>query len=74
MKITVNVECTPEEARTFMGLPDLTMLNEQITSQIGEQITAMQPDKFLSTWMPMFQNMTQFWTGPSKDTVVARRR
>jgi hypothetical protein len=22
MKITMNVDCTPEEARTFLGLPD----------------------------------------------------
>jgi hypothetical protein len=24
MKISVDVDCTPEEARRFLGLPDLT--------------------------------------------------
>ena len=24
MKVTVDVDCTPEEARRFLGLPDLT--------------------------------------------------
>ena len=24
MKVTVDVDCTPEEARRFMGLPDMT--------------------------------------------------
>jgi len=24
MKMTVDVDCTPEEARRFLGLPDLT--------------------------------------------------
>ena len=28
MKITVNVECSPEEARKFMGLPDVTDVNK----------------------------------------------
>ena len=27
MKFTINVECTPEEARRFVGLPDVTPLN-----------------------------------------------
>ena len=30
MKFTVNVECTPEEARRFVGLPDVTPLNEML--------------------------------------------
>ena len=28
MKFTVNVECTPEEARAFMGLPDVQPMQE----------------------------------------------
>lgn len=28
MKISVDVECSPEEARRFMGLPDVTPANE----------------------------------------------
>lgn len=28
MKINVEVDCTPEEARRFMGLPDVTRANE----------------------------------------------
>jgi len=27
MKINVEIECTPEEARTFMGLPDVSQAN-----------------------------------------------
>ena len=30
MKITVDVDCTPQEARAFMGLPDVTPLNEHL--------------------------------------------
>jgi len=28
MKVTMNVECTPEEARRFLGLPDVTRAND----------------------------------------------
>ncbi len=28
MKINVEVECSPEEARRFLGLPDITKANE----------------------------------------------
>lgn len=28
MKVNVEVECTPEEARRFLGLPDVTRANE----------------------------------------------
>lgn len=27
MKITIEVDCTPEEARSFMGLPDVSSAN-----------------------------------------------
>lgn len=28
MKINVEIDCTPEEARAFLGLPDVTRANE----------------------------------------------
>ena len=34
MKITLDVDCTPEEARTFLGLPDLTGVNATIASEL----------------------------------------
>lgn len=32
MKITFNIDCTPEEARAFFGLPDVSPINEMIVS------------------------------------------
>ena len=34
MKITLDVDCTPEEARTFLGLPDLTGVNATIATEL----------------------------------------
>ncbi|GGY46466.1 DUF6489 family protein [Parvularcula lutaonensis] len=34
MKITIDIDCTPEEARTFLGLPDLTAVNQVMTDSL----------------------------------------
>ncbi len=56
MKITMNVECTPEEARTFLGLPDVTPMQEQLMQEVQERmaanIRAMEPEAMLRTWLP----------------------
>ena len=38
MKITINVECTPEEARTFLGLPDVSAVNTIITDALSDRV------------------------------------
>jgi hypothetical protein len=54
MKITVDVDCTPAEARAFMGLPDVTPLNEHLISEMSRRmdanITAMQPEEMMKSW------------------------
>ncbi len=56
MKITMNVECTPEEARAFLGLPDVTPMQEQLMQEVQERmaanIRAMEPEAMLKTWLP----------------------
>ncbi len=56
MKFTVNVECTPEEARGFLGLPDVTKVNDTIMDGIQERVQAnldsfTDPQKFFETMM-----------------------
>ena len=36
MKVTVEIDCTPVEARAFMGLPDVTPLNEKIVAEMAD--------------------------------------
>jgi hypothetical protein len=56
MKITVDIDCTPEEARTFLGLPDVKPMQEGMMREIEERMTAnlraMQPEELLRTWLP----------------------
>ncbi len=38
MKITIDIECSPEEARRFMGLPDVTGMNEDLVAGMAEKL------------------------------------
>lgn len=57
MKVTVNVECTPEEARAFMGLPDVAPLQERMMDEIEkkmqENIRSLDPETMVKTWLPL---------------------
>ncbi len=56
MKITMNVDCTPEEARAFLGLPDVKPMQDQLMREVQERmaanIRAMEPETMLKTWLP----------------------
>ena len=55
MKVTIEVDCTPQEARAFMGLPDVTPLNEQIVAEMQARLTSnmsmLAPDELMKNWM-----------------------
>lgn len=38
MKVSIEVDCTPEEARAFFGLPDVRHLQESMLSQMQAQM------------------------------------
>ena len=54
MNVTVDIDCTPAEARAFLGLPDVTPLNEAVVAEMQERmkanVAAMQPDELMKTW------------------------
>lgn len=56
MKFNINVECTPEEARAFFGLPDVSGVNQMIVDGLQkrteENLEAMtDPQKFFENAM-----------------------
>ena len=74
MKVTVNVDCTPEEARTFLGLPDLAPIHEKYVEtmlgamdgatnieQMGKMMNAFSPMGDAS--MRLFQQMMDIGLG-----------
>lgn len=64
MKITVNIDCTPEEARAFLGLPDVKPMQDALMKQLEDRmsanINAMDPENLMKTWLPLgLQNLEQ---------------
>ena len=55
MKMKIEVECTPEEARTFLGLPDVSGLNAHLVDEMKKRMDGnmnmLQPDELMKTWM-----------------------
>ena len=55
MKVKFEVECTPEEAREFFGLPDVKPMQEAMMSkleaQMSEAIDQFSPDTLLRSWL-----------------------
>jgi len=56
MKVNIEIDCTPEEARTFLGLPDVRPIQETVLQEMQKQmmsnIEAMSPESMLKTWFP----------------------
>ena len=76
MKVTVDIDCTPVEARQFFGLPDITLIQEKIMEameeQMLEQLRSLDTETFVNTWMPVnLQNLEEmqkmFWTQMGKN-------
>ena len=55
MKFRVEAECTPAEARAFLGLPDLAPLNEQLVAEVSGRLrdnaALLKPEELMKTWM-----------------------
>lgn len=71
MKFIFDVECTPEEARQFLGLPDLAPMQERMMQELedrmAENLRALDPETLVKTWMPMTMNgwgemQKMFWS------------
>lgn len=75
MKITIDVDCTPEEARAFLGLPDVVPMQTAVMEALGKRMSAsleaMDPEALMKTWMPLgVQGLEQaqkmFWSQMGK--------
>ena len=55
MKMNVEVECTPIEARAFLGLPNVEPLNDHLVAEMkrrmDENMAMMQPEELMKSWM-----------------------
>ena len=59
MKIKIEVDCTPQEARHFLGLPDVEPLQRAMMDHMQDQMTGamniMDPETLVKSWFPLGQ-------------------
>src|SRR5690606_12085695 len=56
MKISIDIDCTPQEARSFLGLPDVAPMQEalmqEMQSRMLKALDSMEPEALLKNWLP----------------------
>ncbi len=78
MKVTIDIDCTPEEARTFLGLPDVKPMQDEMMREMTEKMRAAMsgigPEEAMRMWLPasmqaaeQFQKMFAQFYGGKKD-------
>ncbi|MFT5579436.1 MAG: hypothetical protein ACI9WS_002195 [Paraglaciecola psychrophila] len=66
MKITVDIDLSPEEARKIMGLPDVQPMQQQILAKVQEKMEKSidemtNPELMMKRFLPLgAQGMEQF--------------
>jgi len=54
MKMNVEIECTPVEAREFLGLPNVQPMQEAMMKKFEEKMLdhmqSFSPDKIMQSW------------------------
>jgi len=66
MKLNIEIDLTPEEARHVMGLPDVTKMQERIAAEMEKRMmdaikTASDPEALLKNWFSWgSQGLEQF--------------
>jgi hypothetical protein len=75
MKVNIELDMTPEEARRLMGLPDMTKLQDKMMAEMERRMKAAldtsDPQAMLKAWMPMggqgFEEFQRFlWDSAKK--------
>ena len=55
MKFTVDIDCTPEEARQFFGLPNIAPMQDKAMKELEKKmldnIRGLDPETFMKTWL-----------------------
>jgi Family of unknown function (DUF6489) len=56
MKVNIEVDCTPDEARRFLGLPDVAPMQQSVMAamerRLVDTIQATDSQKLMDQWLP----------------------
>ncbi len=63
MKITVDIDCTPQELRTFFGMPDLEPMQKAVMDEMQRRMMSamdqVSPTAVVKDWMAPMTQMQQ---------------
>ena len=64
MKVKIDIDCTPQEARTFFGLPHIEPMQDAVLGKVQERLSeyleARDGEALLRLWFPAgLQNLGQ---------------
>lgn len=73
MKFHIEVDCTPEEGRAFLGLPDVKPLQESMMAEaearLKSAVASMDPEALMKTWLGGGESVERmqkaFWSAMS---------
>lgn len=83
MKISIDIDCSPEEARSFLGLPDVAPMQQALMQDMQKRMTkaldGMEPEALLKTWLPAsFQGWEEmqknFWSQMTRTAAGSSRK
>ena len=56
MKISFDIDCTPDELRSFFGMPEVQPMQERLLKEVEERMKAglqgLDPEALMKAWMP----------------------
>jgi hypothetical protein len=80
VKLKIDIDCTPQEARAFLGLPDVESVQKALYGEIEARMRAglerMDPERLLETWLPAvkgWEELMKAWV-PSLDPGTKKSR
>jgi uncharacterized protein DUF6489 len=71
MKINIDIDCTPQEVRAFLGLPRVEAMQDALVAKLHERLAksldAMDPEALMKLWLPggvqgLAQLQERFWS------------
>lgn len=67
MKITLDIDCTPQEMRTFFGMPDIEPMQRAVMDELQRRMLAsmdqISPTSIMKDWIAPVNAMQQAFLG-----------
>jgi hypothetical protein len=82
MKVNIELDMTPDEARRLMGLPDVAAMQQRLAAAIESRMKAAldtsDPGAMLKAWFPMggetMQQFQRFWDNAKSGAAKSAKR